>query len=219
MADIVTSLYNFLSSIAGPNLLLLVFLVSLFGNVLPVVPIPYQLAVIGIAAGFPGLGVVQIAAVSAFGAATGKFVSWTLGFGVRGALTAEKRAQFDSLRRLLGGSIFLVGFIFAATPLPDDIAFIPMGMMRYSPVKTYISLFTGKFALTLVIVYTARASGMAIENTVGGGIYGSLASAVLIVGLSYLMMRIDWERVLTETQGGLLRQLARSVWRRLRSFA
>ena len=69
MADIVTSLYNFLSSIAGPNLLLLVFLVSLFGNVLPVVPIPYQLAVIGIAAGFPGLGVVQIAAVSAFGAA------------------------------------------------------------------------------------------------------------------------------------------------------
>ncbi len=216
MSDIVANLYNFLSSIAGNNLLLLVFLVSLFGNIIPVVPIPYLLIVIGIAATFPGLGVIQLAAVSALGAATGKFVSWTLGYGVRGALTVEKRARFDSLRRLLGGSVFLVGFIFAATPLPDDVAFIPMGMMKYSPLKTYVSLFTGKFALTLAVVYTARTSQAAIESTVGGGAFGSLVSVVMIVGLSYLMMRIDWERVLTETHDGFLRRVLRALWRRLK---
>lgn len=129
---------------------------------------------------------------------------------------AGSRARFDSLRRLLGGSVFLVAFIFAATPLPDDVAFIPMGIMKYSPIKTYISLYTGKFALTVFVLYSARKSEEAINSALGGGWVGSAASGLIIIGLSYLMMRVDWERVLTQTQHrGFLRRVLRSSWRRL----
>src|SRR3989475_11899092 len=164
MTDVLTSLYNFLSNIAGTNQLLFVFLVSLFGNIIPVIPIPYLIIVITIVTTFPQVGIVQVAAVSALGAASGKFVSYGLGYGVREAM-AGSRARFDSLRRLLGGSVFLVAFIFAATPLPDDVAYIPMGIMKYSPIKTYISLYTGKFVLTLFVLYTARKSEEVINGS------------------------------------------------------
>lgn len=215
MTDILTSLYNYLSNIAGTNQLLFVFLVSLFGNIIPVIPIPYLIIVITIITTFPQVGIIQVAAVSALGAATGKFVSYGLGYGVRGAM-AGSRARFDSLRQLMGGSVFLVAFIFAATPLPDDVAFIPMGIMKYSPIKTYISLYTGKFALTVFVLYSARRSEEAINSALGGGLAGSAASILIIIGLSYLMMRVDWERVLTQThQRGFLRRVLRSSWRRL----
>ncbi|HZD12252.1 MAG TPA: VTT domain-containing protein, partial [Candidatus Binatus sp.] len=211
MADAFTSLFNFLSQIAGTNQFALVFLVSLFGNIIPVIPIPYLLIVIAVILEYPSLGIVQIAAVSALGAATGKFVSYVLGYGVR-SVSRRNQKRFDSLRRLLGGSIFLVAFIFAATPLPDDVAFIPMGIMRYSPVKTYISLYTGKFVLNLFVLYTARSSEAAIREALGGGVEGSIASVVIIILLSYLMMRIDWERVLTETKNRSFRRLLARGW-------
>ena len=215
MTDVLTSLYNFLSNVAGTNQLLFVFLVSLFGNIIPVIPIPYLIIVITIVTTSPQVGIVQVAAVSALGAASGKFVSYGLGYGVREAMVGS-RARFDSLRRLLGGSVFLVAFIFAATPLPDDVAYIPMGIMKYSPIKTYISLYTGKFVLTLFVLYTARKSEEVINSALGGGIVGSAPSIVIIIGLSYLMMRVDWERVLAQTQQrGFVRRLLRSGWRRL----
>jgi membrane protein YqaA with SNARE-associated domain len=215
VTDILTSLYNYLSNIAGTNQLLFVFLVSLFGNIIPVIPIPYLIIVITIITTFPQVGIIQVAAVSALGAATGKFVSYGLGYGVRGAMSGS-RARFDSLRQLMGGSVFLVAFIFAATPLPDDVAFIPMGIMKYSPIKTYISLYTGKFVLTVFVLYSARRSEEAINSALGGGLAGSAASILIIIGLSYLMMRVDWERVLTQTQQrGFLRRVLRSSWRRL----
>jgi len=215
VTDTLTNLYNFLSSIAGTNQLLLVILVSLFGNIIPVIPIPYLIIVITIVTTFPQLGIVQVAAVSALGAATGKFVSYGLGYGVREAM-AQSRVRFDSLRRLLGGSVFLVAFIFAATPLPDDVAYIPMGIMKYSPIKTYISLYTGKFILTLFVLYSARRSEEVINSALGGGIVGSAPSVVVIIALSYQMMRVDWERVLVQTQKrSFLMRVLKSGWRRL----
>ena len=215
MSDTLTTLYNFLSNVAGTNQLLFVFLVSLFGNITPIIPIPYMLIVITVVTTFPQVGIVQIAAISALGAATGKFASYGLGYGVRGAMV-RSQARFDSLRCLLGGSVFLVAFIFAVTPLPDDVAFIPMGIMKYSPIKTYISLYTGKFALTLFVLYTARRSEEAINSALGGGILGSIASVVIIIALSYLMMRIDWEQVLRQTrQRGFLRRALRDIRRRI----
>src|SRR5438128_11915220 len=103
---------------------------------------------------------------------------------------AGSRARFDSLRRLLGGGVFLVAFIFAATPLPDDVAYIPMGIMKYSPIKTYISLYTGKFVLTLFVLYTARKSEEVINSALCGGIVGYASSHATIIVLSYPTTRI-----------------------------
>src|SRR5437667_270579 len=61
--------------LVGGNPILVVFLVSIIGNMIPFFPVPYLLFVITIASGFPGLGLFQIAAVSALAAVIGVLVA------------------------------------------------------------------------------------------------------------------------------------------------
>jgi len=199
--------------LVGGNPILVVFLVSIIGNMIPFFPVPYLLFVITIATGFPGLGIFQIAAVSALGASIGKFVSYGLGYGARRALGGSK-ARFDSFRKLLGGSSFLLALVFAALPLPDDIVFVPLGIIRYSPVKTFIALYSGKFFLTILITYVARSSQGGLEDLLGGGLYVSILSAVIVILLAVLLMRVDWEAVLVEGRRGIIRRLFKGIFKR-----
>jgi len=199
--------------LVGGNPILVVFLVSIIGNMIPFFPVPYLLFVITIATGFPGLGLFQIAAVSALGASIGKFVSYGLGYGARRALSGS-RARFDSFRKLLGGSSFLLALVFAALPLPDDIVFVPLGIIRYSPVRTFIALYSGKFLLTILITYVARSSQGSLEGLLGGGIYVSLLSAVIVILVAIFLMRVDWEAVLVEGRRGMIRRLLNGIFGR-----
>ncbi len=197
----------------GGNPFLVVFLASIIGNIIPFFPVPYLLIVITVSASFPGLGIVQIAAVSALGAAIGKFVSYALGYGARKALS-RSQARFDSFRKLMGGSAFLVALFFAASPLPDDIIFVPLGIIRYSPVKTFIALYSGKFVLTAFVAFVAKSSQGTLEELLGGGVEVTVISAVVVILVAFLLMRVDWERVLAEGRRGALRRMVKSMLRR-----
>ena len=199
--------------LVGGNPILVVFLVSIIGNMIPFFPVPYLLFVITIATGFPGLGLFQIAAVSALGASIGKFVSYGLGYGARRALSGS-RARFDSFRKLLSGSSFLLALVFAALPLPDDIVFVPLGIIRYSPVRTFIALYSGKFFLTILITYVARSSQGSLEGLLGGGVYVSILSAVIVILVAVFLMRVDWEAVLVEGRRGMIRRLLNGIFGR-----
>ncbi|HZY47906.1 MAG TPA: hypothetical protein VFE96_08940 [Candidatus Bathyarchaeia archaeon] len=173
--------------------LLFVLVVSILGNVIPFFPTPYLLLIVAIAISdtYQGAGIIQIAAVAALGAASGKLVSYGLGYGARRAI--GRQARFDSLRKLLGGSTFLVGVIFAASPLVDA-AFIPMGIIRYSPLKTYLALYTGKFVWILSVLYFARQSSQYVDQLFGENVYASILSGALVLSTAYLIISVDWEK-------------------------
>jgi len=197
--------------LAGTNPLLGVFLASIIGNVIPFFPIPYLFIVGLVASRNPGIGLIPIAIIAASGAAIGKFGIYSVGYGTSEVLSG-RRARFDSLRKLLGGSAFLAAFIFAASPLPDDVIFIPLGMLRYSPVKTFISLLTGKFVLALAVAYTFRNASGLVNLFIGGSLVSVVGSILVFLFISVLIVRIDWERVLDEgKEKGLLRGLMSAV--------
>jgi len=195
MVDLLGWVINFFSAHPSGLLatLLFVLAVSIAGNLIPFFPTPYLLLVVSIAIGdtYQGVGIIQIAAVAALGAATGKLVSYALGYGARRAI--RKQERFDSLRKLLGGSTFLVGVLFAASPLVDA-AFIPMGIIRYSPPKTYLALYTGKFIWILSVLYVARQSSQFVDQFLGENVYASVVSAALVISTAYLIIRVDWEK-------------------------
>ncbi len=199
-----------LIQLVGESPLLGVFLASVIGNVIPFFPVPYLLVVVFVASTNTGLGLIPVATIAAFGAAIGKFTSYTIGYGAGQAFHGS-RARFDSFRKLLGGSMFLAAFLFAASPFPDDIIFIPMGVMRYSPVKTFVSLFTGKFVLTLLVAYTARTSSGFLALVSGGSVIASIVSIIIVIVIAILMTRIDWEAVLMQGRRGFLRRLLKGI--------
>lgn len=195
MVDLIAWVIGFFS--AHPSglfaTLLFVLAVSVAGNVIPFFPTPYLLLIVQIAIGdaYQGIGIVQLAAFTALGAASGKLVSYALGYGARRAI--RKQERFDSLRKLLGGSTFLVGVVFAASPLIDA-AFIPMGIIRYSPLKSYLALYTGKFIWILSVLFVARQSSQVVDQFLGENVYASVVSAALVLSTAYLIISVDWER-------------------------
>jgi membrane protein DedA with SNARE-associated domain len=185
---------NWVSGLFSGNPLLLVFFLSVIGNVLPFVPTPSLLFIVVLAvtpgSGFQGIGIVEIASIAALGATMGKLASYALGYGARRAI--GKTERFDSLRKYLGGSTFLVGVVFAASPLVDT-AFIPLGMIRYSLPKTFLSLYTGKFIWILTVLYVARQSSQLIPQTFGGDLYETILSIALLIPIAYFLIMVDWE--------------------------
>jgi len=96
-------------------------------------------------------------------------------------------------------------FIFALTPLPDDLLFIPLGMMRYSIVKTFVSALAGKIAMNFILAYSGRlAKGIIydfVKKLFGGesDIIAIMLTAVFAIVLFsiilVIMFKLDWEKI------------------------
>jgi len=94
----------------------------------------------------------------------------------------------------------LVIFLFALTPMPDDLLFIPLGVVRYNVVRAFVPAVIGKFCMNLMLVYGGRYSIEAIRNLFGveGDWISAIIGIVLAVGLLILvlivMFKLDWEK-------------------------
>jgi membrane protein DedA with SNARE-associated domain len=79
-------LYDWIAAVVAlfaGNPLLLVFLLSIIGNVLPFVPTPSLLFIVFLTvtpgSGFEGIGIIEIASIATLGATVGKLASYALG--------------------------------------------------------------------------------------------------------------------------------------------
>jgi membrane protein DedA with SNARE-associated domain len=91
-------------------------------------------------------------------------------------------------------------FIFALTPLPDDLLFIPLGVMRYSLLRAFIPALLGKFVSNLIIAYSGRLSLDIVKNIFGvegegmSLLVGTIIGVVLLVIVIIIMFKVDWEK-------------------------
>ena len=103
-----------------------VFLISLLGASSIFVPIPSTVVifVLGASQKFDPL---LLAFFAGLGATIGEFSGYLIGLGGRKAIGEKYKKKVDVLMRLFKRKRFgpVVIFIFALTPLPDDLIFIP----------------------------------------------------------------------------------------------
>jgi membrane protein DedA with SNARE-associated domain len=91
-------------------------------------------------------------------------------------------------------------FVFALTPLPDDLLFIPLGIMRYGVLRAFIPALLGKFFSNLIIAYSGRVSPDIVKSIFGvegGGmslLVGTVIGIVLLVIVFVIMFKLDWEK-------------------------
>jgi len=171
-----------------------VFLVSFIGNSIPYSTIPYLLFIIIYSTHVrEPLIYVLVILLGSLGASMGKIIVYFVGYGARKALPKGLRSNIEIYGRLFKRSTFLAILIFASTPLPDDLLYIPVGAMRYDLKRYFLALFVGKTIITsLAVVF-----GSTVENiftaTSGYPEYISiLGLIVLSIYLMYIVGRIDW---------------------------
>ena len=88
------------------------------------------------------------------GAGVGQYLHYYVGFGGRYLLSAETRARFEKwgVRFEKYGAWLIMAM--AATPLtPDDVVWIPLGLMRYPKLRALLAGILGKTVLSLVYAY------------------------------------------------------------------
>jgi membrane protein DedA with SNARE-associated domain len=171
-----------------------VFLVSFLGNVIPYSTTPYLFFIILYA------GVVSdpvqhllITISGGIGAALGKIIVYFFGYSIRHILSDDIRQNIEFFARFFKRSTFIAVFIFAASPLPDDIIYVPLGAMKYDIKKYTIALVLGKIVITGLAVYFSTLFTGFLKDVGKYPDYITIPVLVLVtIYLMYLVAKIDW---------------------------
>jgi membrane protein YqaA with SNARE-associated domain len=181
------------------------FLISLIGSLSIFFPIPYTVIIFTLGQTYEP---VWIALAAGLGSTIGEFSGYLLGFGGRKVISEKYKKKMDVLVKLLNRYGPLVVFVFSLTPLPDDLIFIPLGVMRYSLLKTLIPALIGKFFMNLIVAYSGRFSIQIIKQVFGiesdliTAVIGTIIAIVLTIIVLVIMFKVDWEKYLEKYLAG-----------------
>jgi membrane protein DedA with SNARE-associated domain len=172
-----------------------VFLISLIGTLSIIIPVPYTL-VIYLLGGVHVLDPFLIAVSGGLGSAIGEFSGYVLGYYGRAVLSEDRKRKMDYMMKVFQRYGFAGIFLFALTPLPDDLLFIPLGIMRYRFVKAFVPALLGKMLMCFILAYSGRLSIGIIKVVFGeGGWLGAIITSALLVIVIVAIFKIDWEKV------------------------
>lgn len=189
-----------------------IFLIALIGALSIFVPIPYTVVIFTLG-GFKSGGIyvfdpIWIALAAGLGSAVGEFSAYLIGLGGRKAIGDRYRKKMDLLVKVFNRYGAIVIFIFALTPLPDDLIFIPLGIMRYSVLKAFAPALIGKISMNFIVAYSGRLSIQAINSIFGvdsdwiSALIGMTLALVLLAVVFVVMFKVDWETRLEKYMAG-----------------
>ena len=175
-----------------------VFAISLIGTMSIIVPIPYTFIMLTL--GIKGMNPLLLTVATGLGSGIGELSGYLLGYYGRSAISEERRRKMDFMLRVFDRFGPIAIFVFALTPLPDDLLFIPLGVLRYSFVKAFIPSIIGKLLMASILAYGGRLYGDLLSIIFGeSGLVGTIATSaittVLLIVLLVAMLKIDWEKI------------------------
>jgi membrane protein YqaA with SNARE-associated domain len=182
-----------------------VFLVSLIGASSIVFPIPYTVVIFWLSAN-TNLNPIFLMISAGVGSALGEIVGYTVGYAAKGVVGEKTRRKFDAMLKVLmkHKNIWpLLIFLFAFTPLPDDLIFVPLGLARFNFFRVFFPCLMGKLAMFYVIIMGGRYTGSLIRSFTEEispflSLTLTLVTAILLGLIVFLIWRIDWEKFLAK---------------------
>ena len=177
-------------------------LVSFIGSLIPFVPIPSFILLATMSVG-EQFDIHILALISAFTATIAKQIIFYASYGGRRMIsekTKKRMKPFQKLVKRYGGA---AAFVAAATPIPDDMVYIPLGLAKYNPKRFFVATLSGKIVLCYIIVIISHYTGLSILEPIlediddpfaiyaGIIVFGAIMTAIVI-----LLLRLDWERIL-----------------------
>lgn len=179
-----------------------VFIISFIGTASIIIPIPYTLIIFTLSTTRnwdPWLLIVS----GGFGSAIGELTGYALGYFGRQIISEERQRKMTYLLKLFERYGPLAIFVFALTPLPDDVLFIPLGIMRYRFYKAFIPALIGKLAMLVILVYFGQIYGGILLSIFGegGNLIGMIITTSVLIVVMIALYRIDWEKVFKKYAG------------------
>lgn len=175
------------------------FLISVLGSLIPFLPVPYLIPIVLMS---KTLDPLLLGILAGIGGAIGKLTSYGLGRFGRRLLKEERRRKMTILGRAIGKYGALAVFLFALTPLPDDIIYIPIGLAGFDLIKFMFANALGKIILSWIVAYGGRLyfdlAGIFLGQ--GGGLTATFIALTAMIIITVLLLRIDWEEVMKSAE-------------------
>ena len=177
-------------------------LVSFFGSLIPFVPLPSFLLFATMSVG-DQFDLHVIALISAFTATGAKIIVFSVSYGGRRIIGEKSRKRMRPFERLVKKYGAAAAFFAAATPMPDDLIYVPLGLAKYNPKRFIVATLAGKIVLSYIIVFASHYFGLSlveplledIEDVrtiyIGIAVFAAIMTAVVI-----LLLKLDWQRIM-----------------------
>lgn len=176
-----------------------VFTISLVSNSIPFAGLPYLLFVASYVAreairfGLP----IEIALIltSALGSTLGKLIVYFVAAGFRFKLSESSKNNLGYFVKYTKRVALPLIILFAATPAPDDMLYVPLGVARYSLAYYFLGVFIGKaFMVWLAstyfrVLFKYLGEEMIINPAV------AVCIAMLTMYLTLTILRMDWRKI------------------------
>ena len=177
-------------------------LVSFFGSLIPFVPLPSFLLLATMSVG-DAFDLHLLAIISAVTATAAKVIVFTVSYEGRRIIGKESRKRMRPFERLVKRYGAGAAFFAAATPMPDDLIYVPLGLAKYNPKRFFIATLTGKLVLSYAIVFISHYMGLSLVEPlledvedvstiyIGIAIFAAMMTSVVI-----LLLKLDWQRIM-----------------------
>jgi membrane protein DedA with SNARE-associated domain len=130
----------------------------------------------------------------AIAAALAKGIYYGITFFVSKHLSEKRQARLDAEALKVKRWAFLLLFLAAATPIPDEPIVIPLGLLKYNLAKFFTAFFLGKLSITV--------AGAFFGNIVAGYFSNWLSptamviiSIVLTVIITIFLLKVDFGKL------------------------
>jgi membrane protein DedA with SNARE-associated domain len=144
-----------------------------------------------------------LAIFSALTATAAKQIIFYISYGGGRILSEKTRKRMKPFERLVKKYGGAAAFIAAATPIPDDLVYIPLGIAKYNPKRFFLATLSGKILLSYIIVLTSHFVGLSLLEPILEGIedptpiyIGMIVFATVLTAVVILLLRLDWAKVL-----------------------
>jgi len=130
----------------------------------------------------------------ALGSVTAKGIHYIVTFFIGKRLDEKRKQRLDAKWLRVRRWAFLLLFITAASPVPDEPVIVPLGLLKYNPVKFVTAFFLGKLLITVVGAYLGNWSEGILLSVFTQEIL-VVTSIILTVVITVLMLKIDLSKV------------------------
>ena len=177
-------------------------LVNFIGSLVPFVPLPGFLLLATMSVG-DKFDLHVLALASALSATAAKQIIFLVSYEGRRIIKQSTRDRMRPFERLVRRYGAAAAFLAAATPIPDDLVYIPLGLAKYSPKRFLLATLAGKLLLSYAVVFVSHYLGLSLVEPyvesvedpvsvyVGMVVFGAVMTTVVV-----MLLRLDWRIIM-----------------------
>lgn len=178
-----------------------IFLLMFILNTAPILMPPTWIVLVSFHALDPTLDPLVLAMVGASGATLGRFVLLQASGYFRRFLSSERKSNLEKIGTYLQSKkmgYFAASFVFAATPLPDNMLFITYGLMKAKSIQIYCGYWAGRIAAYYVMLSVSQAVLTPFLQIFEERYLGVLFIDVMSIVALVFFASINWNLLISE---------------------